>query len=272
MGTKWLTIGPLLRRVRAVTICIVLLFGATDSMGGNMDAEKFFSGQQLVAYRLAQQGETERLVQTVNTGLDLNRPGRQDLTLLGLAVLTAERQAIISLMHAGANPNQVIPKAGSPAILAITKHFNPPRNEAIAALLEGGYDPNQLLGEGKPYLFFFVDYNHWPGLRLALERGGNINARRKNGESLLTYIVEGRDYAQARDLIAAGADVAARGAFDETALVVIESHIRKANPSLRKAWSEMLSMRELILSKLPDPKDRHTAFTDIAERKIKENP
>ena len=245
----------------------------STNRGGNMNSENFFADQQLAAYRVAQQGETERLIQAVSAGIvDLNRPGREDMTMLGLAVLTADRAAIVSLMRAGADPNQVIPDVGSPAILAITKHFNPPRIEAIAALIDGGYDVNQLLGEGKPYLFFFVDYNHWPGLKLALDRGGNLNVRRNTGESLLTYVIEGGDYAYARALIAMGADVAARGQRNETALRAIESKMERANPSVHKVWGEMLSMRQLILSKLSEPNDRRSKYTDKVESKIRENP
>ena len=272
MTTRWWTFKRSLMGVGGLLTCMVGLLSATDSRGKTMDAKDFFSDRRLPVYRLAQQGETERLVEAVRSGVDLNQPGKEDMTMLGLAVLTSDRRAIVSLMRAGANPNQVIPDAGSPAILAITKHYNPPRNEAVAALLEGGYDPNQLLGEGTPYLFFFVNYSHWPGLKLALQRGGNINVQRKNGESLLTYLVEGGDYAQARELIAMGADVAARGKRDETALEAIESKIEGVNPSVRKVWREVLAMRELILSKLPNPKDRRSAFTDEAEQKIRQNP
>ena len=237
-----------------------------------MNAERYFSDQYLAAYRMAQRGETERLAQLAKTGLDLNRPGREDLTLLGLAVITADRHAIISLIRAGANPNQVIPNAGSPAILAITHHFNPPRTAAVSALLDAGYDPNQLLSHGTPYLFYFADYNHWPGLKLALERGGDVNIQRSNGKSLLTHVITGGDYAQARELIKMGADVAARGERDETALEAIESRIRRFDPSIRKGWKDVLAMRQLILSRLPDPKDRRSAFTDEAEQKIRQNP
>ncbi|WP_185244314.1 ankyrin repeat domain-containing protein [Citrifermentans bremense] len=237
-----------------------------------MDAEQFFSEKQLTSYRLAQQGETERLVQAVNAGVDLNLPGKEDMTLLGLAVLTADTPAIINLMRAGANPNQVIPNAGSPAILAITHHFNPPRTKAVSALLDGGYDPNQLLSRGTPYLFYFVDYSHWPGLELAIKRGGNINVQRKNGESLLTYLVESSDFPQARDLISKGADVAARGPRGETALREIDFKITEANPAVREGWRELLTMRELILSKLRDPEDRRSVFTDEADEKIRKNP
>ncbi len=171
---------------------------------------------------MAVQGESERLVQLAKAQVELNEPGKEDMTLLGLAVLTADCRAIVSLMHAGADPNQKIPNAGSPAFLAISRHFDPPRTEALSALFEAGYDPNQLLDNGTPYLFKFADYNHWPGLKLAFQRGGSVNAKREGGESLLMYLIEGGDYAHARELIAMGADVAVRGYRDETALEDIE--------------------------------------------------
>ena len=259
---------------RAVRLCVFLASFLTTStaMGKGMGPENFFNNGQLKAYQHAQQDEMESLVQLVKTGIDLNQPGKEDMTMLGLAVLTADRKAIISLLQAGANPNQVIPNAGSPAIFAITQHYSPPRTKALEALFDGGYDPNQMLSAGTPYLFYFVDYNHWPGLKLAIQRGGNINVQRSSGKSLLTYIIEGGDNVQARELIAMGADVAARGQRGESALEAIESKICSAAPSIRKVWKNMLAMRELILSKLPDPKDRRSFFTDEAEEKIRRNP
>jgi ankyrin repeat protein len=237
-----------------------------------MKAENYFNDLQLSAYHFAHNGDVEQLIEVARVGVDLNRPAKEDMTLLGFAVLTADHDAIVNLMRAGANPNQVIPNAGSPAILAITHHYDPPRTKALAALFDGGYDPNQLLSYGTPYLFYLVDYNHWPGLELALKRGGNINIKRSNGKSLLTYIIERGDYPQARDLILKGVDVAVRGERDETALEAIEFEVTRVEPSIRKVWKDVVAMRELILSKLPDPKDRRSAFTDRAEEKIRQNP
>lgn len=256
----------------AVVICLAAILTPNVSRGKVMNAEALFSGKQLAAYKLAQRGDVEGVLQVAKQGLDLNQPGSDDMTLLGFAVLTSDRKAIVSLMHAGADPNRVIPGAGSPAILAITKHFNPPDTAAINALLEGGYDPNQLLDHGKPYLFFFVDYNHWLGLKLALERGGNFDIQRSNGKALLTYLIDNGDYLQARELIAMGANVAVRGQRGETALRSIEFKVTEVEPSICKVWKEVVAMRELILSKLPDPEDRRSAFTDEAEEKIRNNP
>jgi uncharacterized protein len=261
-----MSLGP------GIIVVILGIFISTESKGRPMNAETFFSGEQLAAYRLAHKGQNGLLVEAVRAGLDLNKPGQDRLTLLGFAVVTADREAIINLMRAGADPNQVIPNAGSPAILAIANHYNPPRTEAVAALLDGGYNPNQLIGEGFPYLFYFIDYNHWQGLKVAIERGGNIDVKASDGTSLLTYIIEGGDYTQARDLIASGADVTARSQKGDTALKAIEAQIRRAAPSFRKEWRELIEMRELILSRLPDPKDRHSVFTDIVEKKIRDNP
>lgn len=268
--------GPRLKRLRALSISVasltitMILF--TTAGGKGMKPEEFFSGSLLEAYNSAQQGDTERIRELVRAGVDLNRPGKDQLTPLGLAVVTANRKAIVSLLHAGADPNLVIPDAGSPAVLAIARYSSPPRTEALEALLDAGYDPNQLLSFGKPYMFYFVDFSHWPGLKLALRRGGDINVHRDNGDSLLTYLMEGGDLVQARELIAMGADVAACGPRRETPLLAIESKIRKCDPSVRDIWRQLLEMRELILSKLPDPRDRRSAFTDIVEEKIRQNP
>jgi hypothetical protein len=105
-----------------------------------------------------------------------------------------------------------------------------------------------------------------------LENGGDFNIRRSNGESLLTYVVESGEYAQARELIAKGADVTIRGTRDETPLEAIEFAIIRIEPSIRDVWQDAIAMRELILNKLPDPKDRRSAFTDKAEEKIRQNP
>lgn len=263
-----------MQKIRLFSIVLtgwIFTIAASPSGGEIMTADTFFTGQQLVAYKLAQDGDIGGLLKAAQAGVVLDRPGKDDLTMLGLAVVTADREAIITLIRAGADPNKVIPDAGTPAILAISKHFNPPRTEAVAALLDAGYDPNQLLSHGEPYLFYFVDYNHWSGLKLALNRGGNINARSKSGESLLTYLLEGGDYTQARELIEEGADVSARGHRGESALRAVESKIRKANPSAHEVWAKLIDMRELILSKLPNSADRHSAFTEIVEQKIRSN-
>ncbi|WP_026842040.1 ankyrin repeat domain-containing protein [Citrifermentans bremense] len=266
VGKKLKVLGVLAASLLAV------IFSITPAGGKNLEPEKYFTGKQLEAYKLAQQGETEQLLNLVKTGVNVNTPGQQQLTLLGLAVITAHRQAIINLMRAGADPNQVIPDAGSPAVFAISMHYTPPKTAALEALLDAGYNPNQILSHGTPYMFFFADFNHWPGLKLALRRGGDVNVRRSNGESLLTYVIEGGDYAQARELVDMGADVAARGTRGETPLKSIEFKIKEGSPNIRSFWKEVLSMRELILSKLTNPEDRRSFFTDAAEEKIRLHP
>lgn len=256
----WKAKGPLSLLLGVFFATLIGVGNITEAAVANIKAEDFFTGRQLAAYRAAQMGDTGYLSWAAREGLDLNLPGAEEMTLLGFAVITAESQAVVALMRAGADPNQVIPDAGSPAMLAIAKDTFPPgtpqlNSEALRALLDGGYDPNQLLSTGEPYLFVFVHYNDWQGLGLALERGGNINVKRKDGKSLLTYLIEEGDYEQAGELIVAGADVAAVDENDGTALRAIEEHIVKAEPALGKLWSQRVAVRDLILSKLSYPDD-----------------
>jgi ankyrin repeat protein len=210
----WKAKGPLFLCFGVFFATVIVVCNVAEAAVANIKAEDFFAGRQLAAYRAAQLGDAGYLTWASGEGLDLNSPGAKAMTLLGLAVITADSQAVVTLMRAGADPNLVIPDAGSPAMLAIVKDIYPPgsplqNSEALRALLDGGYDPNQTLSNGEPYLFIFVHYNDWQGLRLALERGGDINVKRKDGTSLLTYLIEEGDYAQAGELVIAGADVAA---------------------------------------------------------------
>jgi ankyrin repeat protein len=253
----WKAKGPLSLFLGVFFATVIGVCNITEAALANIKAEDFFAGQQLAAYRAAQLGDTGYLSWAAGEGLDLNSPGAEEMTLLGFAVINADSQAVVTLMRAGADPNQVIPDAGSPALLAIVKDIYPPgswslNREALRALLDGGYDPNQMLSTGEPYLFVFVHYNDWQGLGLALERGGDINVKRKDGKSLLTYLIEEGDYAQAGELIAAGAEVAADEADEDTcsALRAIEEHIVKAEPAQGKLWSQKVAVRDLILSKL----------------------
>jgi hypothetical protein len=258
----WKAKGPLSLLLGVFFATVIGMCNSTEAAVVNIKAEDFFVGQQLAAYRAAQLGDTGYLSWAAREGLDLNFPGAAEMTLLGFAVITADSQAVVSLMRAGADPNQVIPDAGSPAILAIAKDTYPPgsplpNSEALRALLDGGYDPNQMLSTGEPYLFVFVHYNDWQGLGLALERGGDINVKRKDGTSLLTYLIEEGDYAQAGELVAAGADVAADDADEDacSALRAIEEHIVKAEQTQGTLWSQKVAVRDLILSKLSYPDD-----------------
>ena len=259
----WKTKRPLSLFLGVFFATLIGVGNITEAAVANIKAEDFFAGQQLAAYRAAQLGDTGYLSWAAREGLDLNLPGAEEMTLLGFAVITADGQAVVALMRAGADPNQVIPDAGSPATLAIVKNIYPPgspllNSEALRALLDGGYDPNQMLSTGEPYLFVFVHYNDWQGLGLALERGGDINVKRKDGKSLLTYLIEEGDYAEAGELIVAGADVAAVDEDDGTALRAIEEHIVKAEPAQGKLWSQRVAVRDLILSKLSYPDDYHS--------------
>lgn len=92
--------GPSFLRQLLWASCLFRLFSAADVWGASLRAENYFSGEQLKAYRLAQKGKTDLVIEAAKAGVELNRPGKEDLTMLGLAVLTADRRAIVTLIRA----------------------------------------------------------------------------------------------------------------------------------------------------------------------------
>ena len=228
---------------------------------------QYFSGCHLRMYEAAQKSKANQvaaLSQECRIGLDAS--GSDDMTMLALASIRGERTAIVALVKAGADPFRVIQGAGSPAVMAINRHFDPQRIEAIAAFREAGLDFNTRL-RGKPYLFYFVDYAHWQGLEYALANGGDVNAATDGGETLLSYVIGGHHLGVARILLAKGADPFLVSKFGDCPLKTLEFAIARGDPTSAE-WRDQVALRSEILGRIPNGAARLTPFTDAATARI----
>ena len=251
-----------------VSSLLILLANGCQEMSSNLSPAKYFSGCQLQMFEAAQLGNTGRVIAlSQECRLALDASGQEDMTLLALASIRSDKQAIVALVHAGADPFHVIKGAGSPAVMAINRHFQPPSINAIAAFHQAGLDFNAKLGD-KPYLFYFVDYRHWLGLKYALANGANVNVTSGGGESLLSYVVSGNQLDVARSLLSVGADPSVISNYGDCPLETIEFAISRGDPTTDE-WRDQVRFRHEMLSLIPESGRRTTSFTEAALDKIK---
>lgn len=233
----------------------------------NIVPETYFNGAYLEAYHAAANGDARTVHRLVSTrAVILGASGDQDMTLLALACIRGDRQAIVTLVGAGADPKQVIKGAGSPAVLAVSRHFEQQDLAAIEPLIVAGFDPQTRL-DGKPWLFYLVDYRHWRGLDFALTHGGDINAKADWGKTLITYAADREQYGAVKMLLDRGADPAARADNGDTLLLVIDYQITVVSRG-SKTWQDLVALRAQVLSRISDPALRRTQFTSEVERRI----
>lgn len=238
-------------------------------MSIDLTPQHYFSDCHLRMYEEAHRGNADRVnALSHECRIALDAQGSEDMTMLALAAISADQPAIVALVKAGANPFHVIAGGGSPAVMAINRHFNPPSIEAISALASAGVDFNTKLN-GKPYLFYFVDYAHWQGLDFALAHGGDVNAATDSGETLLSYVIGGHHLAVARSLISTGADPSRVSRYGESPLRTLDFTISRGDPTTPE-WRDHVALRQEIIDRIPNPALRTSPFTAAAETKIEE--
>lgn len=153
--------------------------------------ETYFSGQQLLlAKAIAEHGVSD--VNKLSPGVELNKPGAQDMTLLFFAVQSAtektphELRIICELVKAGADPLQSVPDVGSVAEVLATS----PYPVYMQALLDGGMSPDAEVME-RPVFFRAASDNTIATLALMVKRGANINLSDSLGRSVLMHALDG---------------------------------------------------------------------------------
>ncbi|WP_325975055.1 ankyrin repeat domain-containing protein [Pantoea anthophila] len=153
--------------------------------------ESYFSGQQLLlAKAIAQHRVSD--VNKLAPGVELNKPGAQDMTLLFFAVQSAakkipdELRIICELVKAGADPLQNVPDLGSVAEVLATS----PYPVYMQALLDGGMSPDAEVME-RPVFFRAASDNTIATLALMVKRGANINSSDSLGRSVLMHALDG---------------------------------------------------------------------------------
>ena len=193
-----------------VKVSFILFFISLSSFGcsamKNQPAENFFSGTQLSLAQEIERGN-EPEVKSLAMKTDLNKPGKQDMTLLFFALQNSydkdRRKLVIvsDLVRAGANPLQQIPDMGS-AAEASAKSDDP---VFIAALIDGGMSPNAEV-EDTPIIFGAASEHSLKVMSYLVKMGADVNKKDSLGQTVLIESLSGFQLDNVLWLLEHGAD------------------------------------------------------------------
>ncbi|WP_376752621.1 ankyrin repeat domain-containing protein [Cronobacter dublinensis] len=179
----------------------------------NMDlkSEDYFSGQQLPLARAIEKGDSNEVTKLASE-TDLNKPGKEDMTLLFWSVMnsindkkTPEHLKVITvLVKAGADPLQPRPQGkSSPAEYVLMADSG----DWIKAMLDGGLSPDAKDKTfDKPIIFQTLEAKNTDTLKTMLDAGANINITDSLGNTLLIDALDFHSYDHVLLLLERGAD------------------------------------------------------------------
>jgi ankyrin len=181
----------------------------------------------------------------LRAGARVSAANREGATAMQLAALNGSAAMIERLLKAGADPNTSLSSFGDTALMMASRTGKP---NAVKVLLDSGarVDARETWGDTTPLMWAVAEGNH-AVVRMLIDRGADVNARSKfvpsatgrgfegatpvaarpnqsveeNASGLLTPLMfaarEG-DLESARMLVAAGAEINARGGDGKDAL------------------------------------------------------
>lgn len=181
----------LLRKLARLSgLIFLILVSGCNAMSKN-SPEQFFHGTQLsLAQAIASENIAE--VKKSTSGVSLNKPGEQDMTLLYFALQQAQARKIQQLeilsllVKAGADPLQDVPDIGSVAEVVATS----PHPEFMKALIDGGMNVNVKV-QGQPLLHDAASDDTLKTLALMVNRGADVNAADSLGKSTVMAALDG---------------------------------------------------------------------------------
>ncbi|HDT2074493.1 ankyrin repeat domain-containing protein [Enterobacter cloacae] len=196
-----------------VILFSLLIQGCKQNM--DLNPQDYFSGQQLALAENIQRGDIDGVEKLIPQN-DLNKPGKQDMTLLFWALgnsinenKTPSRLKIITLLvKSGADPLQPRPQGkNSPAEFVL----NADSADWINALLDGGLSPNAKDKTfHEPIIFEAIKAKNTNTLEAMLDRGANINITDSLNSSLLFEALNYHAYDHVILLLKRGADTEIR--------------------------------------------------------------
>ncbi|MBO0952200.1 ankyrin repeat domain-containing protein [Fibrella forsythiae] len=225
-----------------------------------MNPEQYFEGTALELARAIQQNRLDDVEQLARR-VELNRFYKADMTPLIWAMLVDQEAAFLLLLKTGANPNLKDHDNIQPVALAAGARED---NKYLKLLLQHGGDPNSTQ-RSEPALHVAYDFDYYKNVLLLLDAGADINARDRDGNTILISAGYQDEFDRAIDLINRGADINAQSAGGGIAFDVQESTPRAGS----KAYQGQVQLKKLLVErgvKFPVPQPSKQPYAALQER------
>lgn len=189
-----------------IAFCLEILSTQARAMPFSyITPKRYFSGVQLELAEAVEKSELPHVRQLASQA-DLNRPAKEQMTMLMFALLVAQKDhqkldIVTELVKLGADPLQDIPDFGSPA--AVMASSNNPAY--IKALIDGGLSPNAMTNY-QPLIFNSATENSFSVLKYLLSAGADINKTDSAGKTVLMSALAGMELDQVEYLLNYGAN------------------------------------------------------------------
>jgi uncharacterized protein len=162
--------------------------------------EKYFDGAELEVAEAIDAGNLSG-VRQLSPKANLNRVGREGMTLLFFAFNAKKYDAMTELVKLGANPEYEVSGFGSPLSVAVDQ-VDP---AAFKALLAGGANPNANYKEDQPLIFEVANDDKIDHLKALLAAKANPNLKDSLGQNALYQAILLSSFTAVKLLIDQGA-------------------------------------------------------------------
>lgn len=231
---------------RGLLGALILVVGcawAVDKQHTMTPTNQFFtSGPEVALESAIRTNDAAGLSRALSNGAAVNAKGRFEITPLMIAVDVQNLAAVQVLLKAGALPNAKAADRNGPVSLAVKSYQAVPYGrDILAAVIQGGGDPNSRQPDGDPVLMQFVLAHDAAGLRLMKSLGANLDILDRGGEPFITNVAMSSDWDMVWALLESGAaydyeNTACRQPLSKALTIRYPSPDSPLYPYKRKVW------------------------------------
>jgi uncharacterized protein len=216
--------------IKRLKIVVFAVLGLVGCKMGRFTAESYFEdARQLEAAGAISAGDIKRLRNAVQ-GIDLNEPGKSQMTLLWFAFQEQQFEAIKVLVELGSKPDKQIKQGlGTPIDIALQKRDL----RFLKAILDGGFPVGFADDSGTTLLHkaagpFGASLDH---VRLLVDRGADLEAKDILGDTALSAAIAAHYPDRAMYLLDRGASIETYSTGGATPAWTVHLILRRLDPS-----------------------------------------
>jgi len=178
-----------------VCLWALALAACAHSVGGKSISDAFPDTQTHQLAGAACRGDGQEIERLVSAGVDINKPGLDDVSVLMWALTCKNVSGVKALLNNGADPNYTIEHNYNPVSIAASIEQN---TELLKAVIEAGGNVNAVSGshEATALMTAFKrgrDTDNWNNYYYLLDAGADVNQLTNKKQSIgLTAAVANR--------------------------------------------------------------------------------